>query len=70
VSISGDGKRLAMLTLQLSNQWQQTREYWKDAKGQEFGHVYMEELTQGVNNALAVIEQLDKLVNKARKDCE
>jgi hypothetical protein len=70
MNISGNGKRLALLTQQLSNQWQQTREHWKDAKSQEFESKYLEELRAGVDRAVTVIEQLDKLVMKIRKDCE
>jgi hypothetical protein len=70
MNISGNGKRLAVLTLQLMNEWQQTREYWRDAKSQEFDHHYMEELSHSVGLAVAVIEQLDKLVASIRKDCE
>ncbi len=70
MSISGDGKRLAMLTLQLITQWQQTKEFWKDAKGLEFERKFIDELKHTVDNSLTVIEQLDKLVTKARKDCE
>ena len=31
---------------------------------------YLEELISGVNRAVEVIGQLDKVVNKIRKDCE
>jgi hypothetical protein len=70
MNINGNGKRLAMLTLQLANQWQQTREHWQDARGLEFEQRYMQELTQSVDRAVAVIEQLDKVVAKIRNDCE
>ena len=70
MSVSANGKRLAMLTLQLSNQWEQTKEYWRDARSQEFEQKYMEELRAGVDRAATVIEQLDKLVMKVKRDCE
>jgi hypothetical protein len=70
MSVSANGKRLAMLTLQLSNQWEQTKEYWRDARSQEFEQKYLEELQAGVDRAATVIEQLDKLVMKVKADCE
>jgi hypothetical protein len=70
MSVSANGKRLAMLTLQLSNQWEQTKEYWRDARSQEFEQKYLEELRAGVDRAATVIEQLDKLVMKVKADCE
>jgi hypothetical protein len=68
--MSATGTRLAMLTQQLSQQWQETKDYWRDAKCQEFERKYMEELTAGVDMAVTVIEQLDKLLAKIRNDCE
>ena len=62
--------RLAGLTMELRTQWLDTKTYWKDAKSLEFERRYMEELLASVDRAVTVIEQLDKLVSKIRKDCE
>lgn len=51
-------------------QWQHTREFWRDTKSAEFEHKYLDELFSSVDKAVGVIEQLDKLLNKIRKDCE
>ena len=68
--MKASGSRLAGLTKELRAQWQDTKNYWKDAKSQEFEHKYMEELLASVDRAVTMIDQLDKLVNKIRKDCE
>ena len=68
--MKASGSRLAGLTKELRAQWQDTKNYWKDAKSQEFEHKYMDELLASVDRAVTVIEQLDKLVSKIRKDCE
>jgi hypothetical protein len=70
MTISANGKRLATLTLQLATQWEQTKEYWRDAKSSEFEHQYVEELKASVDRAVTVIEQLDKLIMKIRRECE
>jgi hypothetical protein len=70
MSISSNGTRLGTVSKEFSLQWQQTREYWKDAKGDEFERKYIAELLESVDRAVAVIEQLDKLIIKIRKDCE
>jgi hypothetical protein len=70
VSISANGKRIEMLTRELVNQWDQTKHYWMDTKAKEFEHEYIEELLANVETSVTVIEQLDKLVNKVRSDCE
>jgi uncharacterized protein (UPF0335 family) len=68
--VKASSSRLAGLTKELRTQWQDTKTYWKDAKSQEFDHRYMQELLASVDRAVTVIEQLDKLVTKIRKDCE
>jgi hypothetical protein len=64
------GGRIAALTRELSLQWQRTREDWTDAKSQEFERKFLQELTANVDKTVAVIEELDKLMNKIRSDCE
>ncbi len=64
------GARIGGLTKELRIQWQETKQYWKDAKSQEFEQKYIEELFASVDRAVTVIEQLDKLLTKVRTDCE
>jgi hypothetical protein len=68
--MKASGNRLAGITKELRAQWLETKSYWKDAKSVEFERRYMEELLASVDRAVTVIEQLDKLVTKIRKDCE
>ena len=68
--MKASGSRLAGIPKELRAPWQDTKSYWKDAKSQEFEHRYMEELLASVDRTVTVIEQLDKLVTKIRKDCE
>jgi hypothetical protein len=68
--MNANGSRLSGLTKEIWRNWQQTREDWRDAKSLEFEHRYLEELVASVEKAVTVIEQLDKLITKIRKDCE
>jgi hypothetical protein len=68
--MNANAARLAGITKDLLNHWQQTREYWQDAKSLEFEHKYLDELSAGVDKAVGVIDQLDKLLVKIRRDCE
>jgi hypothetical protein len=68
--MNSNGTRLSAITKELWRQWQQTKEDWQDAKAQEFQHKYLEELLASVDKTVTVIEQLDKVVMKIRKDCE
>ncbi len=68
--MSASGTRLEALTKDLRVQWQQTKECWADAKSQEFEQKYLMELFTSVDRAVGVIDQLDKLVARIKKDCE
>jgi hypothetical protein len=70
VNLGATRSRLAAVTKELSLQWGDTRNYWRDAKCQEFEHRYISELLIRVDKAVTVIEKLDALLDKARKDCE
>ncbi len=68
--MNASGTRLASLTKELWSQWQQTKSYWRDVNSQAFELKYLSELMASVERTVTVIEQLDKLVTKVRKDCE
>lgn len=68
--MNANGTRLAGATRELWLQWQQTKNSWRDTKSQEFEARYLSELVATVDKSVAVIEQLDKLLTKIRKDCE
>jgi len=54
--MSGNASKLAAITKELFQPVQQTKEYWRDAKSQEFERQYIQELLAGVDKAVAVIE--------------
>ena len=67
---SGIKTRLTSLTKGLATRWDETKNYWKDAKSQEFEQRYMTELFANVDKTVTVLEKLDELLAKVRKDCE
>ncbi len=70
MSLSVCKTRLATVTREVSNQWDQTKHYWQDAKCQEFEREYIELLQTSVEKAITVIDELDKLMAKIRNDCQ
>jgi len=68
--MTGNASKLKAITKSLLVQWQQTREDWRDDKSLEFDLKYIQELLAGVERAVAVIDELDKLIVKIRRDCE
>jgi len=68
--MNGNAAKLSALSKALAVKWDETKNHWRDEKSQEFERQYIEELLNGVDKAVAVMEQLDKLLAKVRHDCE
>ena len=68
--MSAGSSRISALTKELYVQWQQTKSYWNDAKTREFEQKYLQELFSTVEKTVTVIDDLEKLLGKIRKDCE
>ncbi len=70
MSAFGSKSKLLAAAKELSLKWQDTRTYWRDEKAAEFERQYLSELFINVDKAVAVMEKLDELLAKIRKDCE
>lgn len=68
--MKSSSSRLTALTKELSVQWQQVRELWNDERSREFETKYLQELFSSVDRTVSIIEEMDKLVSKIKKDCE
>ena len=70
MSVLANRARLEGLTKELAIQWRQAREYWRDPKADEFEHKYLEELLASVDKTVTVIDELEKVVSRIKRDCE
>ena len=70
MNLSGNKARLAAISKELSLRWRETKNYGKDAKSQQFERKYMDELFVRVEKTVTVIEKLDEVLTRVRKDCE
>ena len=70
MNLSGNRSRLSAITKELSLRWRETKNYWKDAKSDQFEHKYIDELLIRVEKTVTVIEKLDEVLTRVRKDCE
>jgi hypothetical protein len=70
MSLSASKIRLAAVTKELSVNWRETKESWRDAKSAEFEQNYLQELFDSVDAAVGVMDQLEKALKKIRTDCE
>lgn len=66
----GSKNRLMGLTKELRTEWDQTRQYWNDAKSREFEQRFLNDLLAGVNQAIANIDTLERVITRVRNDCE
>lgn len=70
MNVGSTGKTLAALTSDLARKWEGTRVHWNDAKSEEFERRYLDELVTSISRAGLVFEQLEKVLEKVRRDCE
>lgn len=68
--MNASGSRLSGLTRDLLQKWYETRSTWRDAKSLEFEKTYLTDLVGTVERTVGAIEEVDKLLNKIKKDCE
>lgn len=61
---------LAQALKDLSVEWDQAKNSWRDVKAQEFGAGYIDCLPQQIARATAAIEELDGVLRKVRNACE
>lgn len=62
--------RLMAMTKELRADWEQTKQYWNDAKSREFEKRFLDELIAGVNQAIANTDALERTLEKVKADCE
>ena len=70
MNLSGNKSRLVASTQELMLRWTETRNYWRDAKSQEFDERFMQELRARVDKAVTYIDKLDEILKKVQNDCE
>jgi len=70
MNLQGNQSRLQGLSKELNRAWQETEDQWRDLKRNEFESNYMQPLFDSVENAVAAMNDLEKLLKKIRKDCE
>ncbi|HEX9047558.1 MAG TPA: hypothetical protein VF988_11070 [Verrucomicrobiae bacterium] len=70
MNLSGNKGRIVGLTRDLGLRWEDTKNYWRDAKSDEFERRFMVELGANVNRTITILEKLEELLKKVRSDCE
>ena len=68
--MTGSQNRLMGLTKELRVEWDNTKASWRDAKSAEFEKRFLDGLFADVNQTIANIDALERLLAKIRADCE
>jgi len=70
MNLTGNRSRLSAISKELAQRWRETRNHWRDARAEQFERQYMSELLIRVDKTVTVIEKLDEVLIRVRKDCE
>ena len=70
MSLQSNRSRLAGLSKELNRSWQETQDFWRDQKRKEFDESYMRPLMDSIENAVAAMDDLDKILKRIRRDCD
>ncbi len=70
MSARASAVKLTKSTKVFLQSWDQVKTYWNDRKSREFEKDYIESLPDDISAAVRVIEEIDKILTKARRDCE
>jgi hypothetical protein len=70
MSARSSAVKLTKSTKAFLQAWERAKVFWLDRKGQEFEKDYIESLPNDISAAVRVIEEIDKIISKARRDCE
>lgn len=70
MNLSGNKSRLVGLTRDIMLRWSETKNYWRDARSEEFDRRFMAELDASVNRTVLIVDKLEELLKKVRSDCE
>ena len=54
----------------LNVNWQQCKNHWNDVKSKEFEEKYIAPLPDAVTATSSIIDEIDKVLNKIKRDCE
>ncbi len=70
MSARSSAANLVQAMKDISREWEETTNAWRDVKSAEFGRKYLEELPDHIARAVGVMQEIDVLLNKVRSDCE
>jgi hypothetical protein len=70
MNLNANKSRLIGITRELSAQWTEAKNHWRDQKADEFEKKFLEELFVYADKTAVVIEKLDEVLKKVRSDCE
>lgn len=69
-NVQGSASNLHEAVKNLLTAWSEAKNCWRDVKSQEFEATYLDNLPNDAARAVTVINEIDALLKKVRRDCE
>ena len=70
MSARASAVKLTKATKAFMQSWEQVKSHWQDARQREFAKDFIDTLPDDVSSAIRVIEEIDTILTRARRDCE
>jgi len=70
MSARASAVKLTKSTKVILQSWDQVKTRWRDSRQREFEKDFIETLPDDISAAIRVIEEIDKILTRARRDCE
>lgn len=70
MNVSSSRSLLVRSSRDLVEAWHDTERYWRDEKSAQFDKEFIAPIPKTVAAAAAVIQEIDGVLNKMRRDCE
>lgn len=70
MSVKSSKAKLGRATKDLAAHWEEVTRSWRDTKAREFEARFIAPLPDHVRSALTIIDELDAVLTRLRRDCE
>ena len=70
MNVSSSRGLLVRSSRDLVEAWRETERYWRDARASQFDREFISPIPKTVASAATVIQDIDAILNRIRRDCE
>ena len=70
MSARASAVKLTKSTKAFLQSWDRVQSHWRDSRQRDFEKDFIETLPDDISAAIRVIEEIDKIITTAKRDCE